>query len=98
MSLDTGLYVAKRLSKVQFSPMIMMTCLIGVWVTRSRLLGPNDGPLGVAVAACAKPVGRLQGPGSSLYNGAIAKPPCDVRDSHGKLPKNLRRSGRNQIG
>jgi hypothetical protein len=36
--------------------MMMMTCLIGVWVTKSRLLGPNGGPAGVAVAACANPV------------------------------------------
>jgi hypothetical protein len=48
--------VAKTLSKLQFSPLMMMTCLIGVWVTKSRLLGPNDGPLGVGVVACAKPV------------------------------------------
>jgi hypothetical protein len=49
VSLDTGLYVAKRLSKVQFSPIMMMTCLIGVWVTKSRLFGPNGGSLDAAV-------------------------------------------------
>jgi hypothetical protein len=36
VSPDFDTYVAKRLSKVRFSPMIMMTCLIGVWVTKSR--------------------------------------------------------------
>jgi len=35
-----GGYVAKTLSKLQFSPMMMMTCLIGVVVFPSRTLGP----------------------------------------------------------
>ena len=54
-----------RLSEEQLAQ-FAMTCLIGVWVTKSRLLGPNDGPLGVAVAACASLFGRLQEPESSL--------------------------------
>src|SRR5579864_7910123 len=36
--------------------MIMMTCLIGVWVTKSRLTGPNGASVDAGAAACARPI------------------------------------------
>ena len=48
--------MAKRLSKLQIfadNDDHVLDWRVG---RQSRLLGPNDGPLGVAAAACAKPV------------------------------------------